>query len=176
MSGALPWRPPIPFTQSISNASSYCTSRSGTRRIARAVSTLIGRESSSINQRAGPLDLRVGAGMVEDPNAHCAMETTMALYVITRVCVDADGWLEEVTWREAEGTHDRLVGAECRVRAADVLRAMDENDSIELIATGPGGSVSAIGMLVCEETPEGRKLRLQKQDEDAQHRIELYTL
>jgi hypothetical protein len=114
--------------------------------------------------------------MVEDPTARCATEIAMTLYVITRVCVDADGWLEEVTWREAEGSYDRLVGAECRVRAADVLRAMDANDSIELIATGPGGTVSAIGMLVCEEKPEGRKLRLQEQDEDAQHRIELYTL
>lgn len=100
----------------------------------------------------------------------------MTLYVITRVCVDADGWIQEVTWREAEGNYERIVGAECRVDPADVLRAMDRDDSVELIATGPGGTVSAIGMLVCEETSEGRKLRLREQDEDAQQRIELYTL
>jgi len=104
------------------------------------------------------------------------MEINMTLYVITRVCVDADGWLEEVTWREAEGSYNRLVGPECQVPAAEVLRAIDGDDSIELIATGPGGTVSAISMLVCEETPQGRKLRLRQQDEDAQHRIELYTL
>src|SRR5690606_15414603 len=105
-----------------------------------------------------------------------AMEINMTLYVITRVCVDADGWLEEATGREAEGSYNRLVGPECQVPAAEVLRAIDGDDSIELIATGPGGTVSAISMLVCEETPQGRKLRLRQQDEDAQHRIELYTL
>lgn len=100
----------------------------------------------------------------------------MTLYVITRVSVDQDGWIQEAYWMEYDSQLDQPLTAARRVRPDDLLRAMDGPDTVNFFGKGESGTFSAWDLVIREETPEGHRLRLRKHDENAQHRIELYSL
>jgi hypothetical protein len=98
----------------------------------------------------------------------------MSLYVITRVRVDADGWLVEATWQEADGQYNRRKGEPKVVGADEIGNAIDRGDNVELIASSPAGTLIANEMMRREMRNGRNAIKILPQEDRAQFFVDRY--
>jgi len=98
----------------------------------------------------------------------------MTLRVITKVSEDEEGWLNEVTWREAERL-GRYLSAETRASTWDMQRALDRGDTLALVAASHAGIIEASELLERVDGGQGVRFRLRPQSEGALFLVERYA-
>jgi hypothetical protein len=98
----------------------------------------------------------------------------MALYVITKLRSDEDGWLQEAIWREADGATNKYISNEQRVLAADIDQALERGDAVNVVAKSHAGSITANEVMERVMRDGRPAFRIHPQSDTALFRVERY--
>lgn len=98
----------------------------------------------------------------------------MALYVITKLRSDEDGWLQEAIWREADGATNQYISNEERVLPGDIDLALERGDAVNVVAKSHAGSTMANDVMERVMRDGRPAFRIHRPSDDALFRVERY--